>query len=307
MKKLFLIFISLTMIATNVHAEKLRVILDWFVNPNHAPLIIAKEKGFFAAQNLDVDIIAPSDSADPPKMVAAGHADIAVTYQPRLLQQVEHGLPLIMVGSLINQPLNCLVTNKDIQSLSQLKNKRIGYSGGSLSNITLNVMLKDRVAMETITLINIHYALTQSLLTRSVDAVTGMMRNFEVVEMEQLHKPVHVFYPEHYGMPTYNELIYVANKNMINKKVITKFLQALEMSTQYIKKNPQEAWQLIKSKHPELNNALNDKAWVITLPYLSDHPQKINVKQFMVFAKFMKDHGLIQSVKPATVYVNMPA
>ena len=64
--------------------DKLTVLLDWFVNPDHAPLIVAREKGYFAAQGLDVDLIAPADPNDPPKLVAAGKADIAVSYQPQL-------------------------------------------------------------------------------------------------------------------------------------------------------------------------------------------------------------------------------
>ncbi|MCB1832470.1 MAG: ABC transporter substrate-binding protein, partial [Geminicoccaceae bacterium] len=46
-------------------AERLTVMLDWFVNPDHAPLVIAREKGFFAEQDLDVELVAPADPNDP--------------------------------------------------------------------------------------------------------------------------------------------------------------------------------------------------------------------------------------------------
>ena len=75
-------------------AEKFRVILDWFVNPDHAPLIVALEKGYFAERGLDVEFIAPSDPNNPPKLVAAGKADLAVSYQPQLHLQVAQGLPV---------------------------------------------------------------------------------------------------------------------------------------------------------------------------------------------------------------------
>ena len=75
-------------------AEKLTVLLDWFVNPDHAPLVIAKEGGFFERAGLDVDLIAPADPSAPPRLVAAGQADVAVTYQPDLMLQVKEGLPL---------------------------------------------------------------------------------------------------------------------------------------------------------------------------------------------------------------------
>src|SRR5438270_3445786 len=82
-------------------ADKLTVILDWFVNPDHGPLIVAQEKGFFSDAGLDVDLVAPADPSDPPKLVAAGKADIGVDYQPQLHVQVAEGLPLTRIGTLI--------------------------------------------------------------------------------------------------------------------------------------------------------------------------------------------------------------
>ena len=60
-------------------ADKLSIMLDWFVNPDHGPIIVAKQKGYFTDAGLDVEIIAPADPSDPPKMVAAGKVDLAVT------------------------------------------------------------------------------------------------------------------------------------------------------------------------------------------------------------------------------------
>ena len=50
-------------------ADKMTLILDWFVNPDHGPIIIAEEKGYFADAGLEVEVIAPADPADPPKLV----------------------------------------------------------------------------------------------------------------------------------------------------------------------------------------------------------------------------------------------
>src|SRR3546814_5825193 len=56
-------------------ADKLTLILDWFVNPDHGPIIVAQEQGYFAEAGLEVEVIAPADPSDPPKLVAAGKAD----------------------------------------------------------------------------------------------------------------------------------------------------------------------------------------------------------------------------------------
>ena len=81
--------------------DKMTVMLDWFVNPDHGPIIVAEERGYFAEEGLEVEIVAPADPADPPKMAAAGRADLAVSYQPQLHLQVAEGMPLKRVGTLI--------------------------------------------------------------------------------------------------------------------------------------------------------------------------------------------------------------
>ena len=99
--------------STAFAADKLVILLDWFVNPDHAPLIVAKEKGFFANHDLEVELIEPSDPSAPPRLVAAGQGDVAVNYQPQLHVQAAQGLPLTRIGTLVATPLNSLIVLKD--------------------------------------------------------------------------------------------------------------------------------------------------------------------------------------------------
>ena len=100
--------------------DKMTLLLDWFINPDHGPIIVAEELGYFADQDLEVEIVAPADPSAPPKLVAAGQGDIAVSYQPSQHLHVAEGLPLVRVGTLVATPLNCLLVLKDgpIQNIS---------------------------------------------------------------------------------------------------------------------------------------------------------------------------------------------
>ena len=98
-----MIFIALPNCVAN---DKVTLLLDWFINPDHGPIIIAEERGYFDDYSIDVDIIAPADPSMPPKLVAAGKADIAISYQPQLHLQVTQGLPLKRIGTLVATPLN---------------------------------------------------------------------------------------------------------------------------------------------------------------------------------------------------------
>ena len=91
-----IIAISMITLAPLASAQqKLTVLLDWHVNPDHGPLFVALERGYYKAAGLDVDLIAPSDPNDPPRLVAAKKGDIAISYQPQLHVQASKGLPLV--------------------------------------------------------------------------------------------------------------------------------------------------------------------------------------------------------------------
>jgi putative hydroxymethylpyrimidine transport system substrate-binding protein len=278
MKK-FLFIMLLFLSSHCLGADKLIVLLDWFPNPDHAPLIIAKELGYFQKLGLDVELIGPADPTDPPKLVAAGKADIAITYQPQFLQQVENGLPLVMLGTLIDKPLNCLTVLKEgpIRKLIDLKGKRIGTSTGGMNSLMLKVMLaKKNINLDQVETINVHYDLTQALLSGKVDAVTGMMRNFEVLQLEMAGHAAHVFYPEQYGFPNYSELIFVIQKNHKKDELYSHFLQAIKLAINYIQANSETSWIIFAKKFPENDNELNHRAWQQTLPYFAKDPAAIN-------------------------------
>jgi ABC-type nitrate/sulfonate/bicarbonate transport systems, periplasmic components len=99
MMKYVMAMASLLLMAMPVKAQDISLGLDWFVNPDHAPIIIAEELGLFKDRGLNVDIVAPSDPSEPPRLVAAGRMDMAVSYQPQLHLQREEGLPLLWAGT----------------------------------------------------------------------------------------------------------------------------------------------------------------------------------------------------------------
>lgn len=163
----------------------LDVMLDWYVNPDHAPLVVALEKGYFREAGLDVRLVAPSDPNDPPKLVAAGKADIAVSYQPHLHIQVSQGLPLVRIGTLVATPLNSLVVleSSPIRSLADLKGKTVGFATSGTEDAMLGAMLaRHGLSMADVTMINVGFGLTPALASGRVDAIIGAYRNFELTQ-----------------------------------------------------------------------------------------------------------------------------
>jgi len=302
MKKLFCLFVLLFS-APTFAADKMSLILDWFINPDHGPIIIAQEKGYFAEQGLEVEVIPPADPADPPKLVAAGKADLAVSYQPQLHLQVAEGLPLVRVGTLVATPLNCLLVLEDgpIKEISQLKGKKVGFSVAGVEEALLTAILQNNgVSFSDIELVNVNWSLSPSLMSGQVDAVIGAFRNFELNQMDIEGVKGKCFYLEEEGLPSYDELIYVANSENIDKEKISRFLAATEKATQFIVNHPQESWEIFSGTAKELQDELNKLAWRDTLPRFALRPAAMDVGRYQRMEQFLVDAKLLEKARPVS-------
>lgn len=284
-------------------ADKMTLLLDWFVNPDHGPVIVAQERGYFKDAGLEVEIIAPADPSDPPKMVAAGKAELGISYQPQLHLQIHEGLPLIRVGTLVATPLNCLLVLKDgpIKEISDLKGKKIGFSVSGVEEAVLGTILnKHGVEMSDIELVNVNWSLSPSLMSKQVDAVIGAYRNFELNQMEIEGVEGKCFFVEEEGLPTYDELIYVANPDTMDKDMIARFLKATEKATQFIVNHPEESWEIFSGTSTELQDELNAKAWVDTFPRFALRPMAFDEGRYAEFEKFLNEKKLTPSINPVS-------
>src|SRR5690606_2037610 len=127
-------------------ANRLTVLLEWFVNPDHAPMVIAKQRGLFEQAGLDVELLPPADPSAVPRLVSARQADIGVHYQPNLYLDHAAGLPLVRFGTLVETPLNTVTVLADgpIKSLADLKGKKVGFSVSGFEDAMLKRMLAEK-------------------------------------------------------------------------------------------------------------------------------------------------------------------
>jgi putative hydroxymethylpyrimidine transport system substrate-binding protein len=286
-------------------ADQLTLLLDWFVNPDHAPILVAQARGYFADAGLEVEIIAPADPNDPPKLVAAGQAEIAISYQPQLHIQVDQGLPLARIGTLVATPLNSLVVLADsgIQSIADLAGRKVGFSVGGFEDALLGAMLaRHGLAKDAIELVNVNFALTPALLSGQVDGVIGAFRNFELNQLELEGRPGRAFYPEEEGVPVYDELIFIANALSLEDDRLPRFLDAVEAGVLYLINHPDESFALFTEGRPELDDELNRRAWADTLPRFALRPAAIDHARYARFASFLEEQDLIKPPPPVETY-----
>ncbi len=291
--------IALALIAAPVAAQdRVRLILDWFINPDHGPIVIAQEMGYFAEAGLDVEIVTPADPNSPPRMVAAGEAELAVSYQPHLHLAAHEGLPLVRVGTLVSTPLTCLAVLADgpVNSVADLKGRKVGFAVAGVQEALMRGMLRHNGLTDAdVEMINIGWSISPALMSRQVDAVIGAFRNFELTQMALEGAPGRCFYPEAEGVPAYDELIYVANPALMDRALIARFLGATEKAVQTILNAPEATWETFAATAPELRTELNRQAWLDTYPRFASRPAAMDAGRYAAFEAFLHDLGFIDS------------
>jgi putative hydroxymethylpyrimidine transport system substrate-binding protein len=249
----------------------LTLLLDWFINPDQAPIFVAQQQGYFKQAGIDVTIIPPADPSEGTKLVLAGKADIAISYELLLQQEQVQGYPLVWVGTLVNQPLDCIVVRQDgpIKTMRDLKEKRIGTTPGLGEDILKTMLAHNGLTEHDVQFIDVGENAIPMLLAGKIDAYSGAMRNVEPIEMAQAGHPARVFYPENNGVKPYAELIFVTRKDEVNSPDIKKFVAAVHQGAIYLKQHPKESWELFAKNHPELNNEFNKESWFESVRYFN--------------------------------------
>ena len=290
-------------------AEHLTVLLDWFVNPDHAPLLVAQQIGAFTRAGLDVELVAPADPNIPPRLVAAGHGDIALTAQPQLYEQLAGGLKLVRIGALIDRPLSTLVSlaAEGITAPAALKGKRIGYGSGEIEKAMVGAMLATvGLSLRDVQMVQVGEQLSVSLLTHQVDAVT-VYRNFESFELREAGVQIHGLDYESNGVPSFDELIYVVRSDKAGDPRLPKFLRAVAEGAAYLRAHPQECWDKFAAEHPDMDNSLNHDSWFATIPYFAADPFALDSARYQRFGAFLAKAGVIETAPPISEYTRVLA
>lgn len=291
------LLLSVTTAGAAHAADKLTVMLEWFVNPDHAPLVVAKELGLFEEAGLEVELVPPVDPSIVPRAVASGKAEIGIHYQPNLYLDHDAGVSLVRFGTLVETPLNTLTVLADgpIRKLKDLEGKKIGYSVSGFEDAIISRMLGSAgVDKDKIELVNVNFALSPSLISGQVDATIGGYRNFELTQMKLEGHEGRAFFPEEHGIPVYDELVFITRPELAGDDRLRRFLAAVEKGAIHLTNHPQQGWELFIKAYPDLDDELNKAAWHDTLPRFAKRPSALDRARYARFGAFLEESGLIK-------------
>ena len=322
MKKLFLILFSILTLslfsgcgetkentpAKKDEIQKVSIQIDGAAVPYYAPMYIAKEKGYFKEQGLDVDFYYAA-AAEIVKNVATGNVQFGFPNADSVILAKSQGIPVKVVNTTYQHGLGALIFQKSsgITEPKDLKGKKIGVTSfGSPNYIQLQVMLEkagmsiDDVKVEIIGT----GAIVNALVSGQVDAI--MFSMLRTIELKNQGVDVGEIRSDEF-LPSHGNVLIVGDKFLNeNKDVVSKFNTALNKGIQYIiDGNAKEAVEMSVEKYApsfkgreEIVTTILDEVFI---PYLwqSEKTKKnglgySDAERWNNSIKVLKEYGVIE-------------
>ncbi len=291
---------------TGAASESLSLTLDFYPNPDHAGIYMARKLGYFREAGLDVSIQTPADPAAPIKLLAAGKTDLAISYEPEVMLAREQGLDVVAVGALVDRPLTSLIWLKKsgVKGVAGLRGKTIATAGIPYQDAYLKTILaRAKLTPSDVKSVNVGYGLLPALVGGSAQAMLGGFSNVEGVDLRLRGKDPVVTPVDKLGVPTYDELVLVARRDRIEEdpQAIRLFLGALARGTAAAIERPGATTKALLEANPNLDPKLTQAEVAATLPLLSRRGT-MNPAEWKAFIAWMNENGLIAG-RPTTAEV----
>jgi len=240
--------------------------------------------------------------------------DLAIWYEPEGLRARDQGLSVVSVGALVQKPLTSIISlpRAKIRRPADLEGKTVGTAGIDYQHAYLETVLSEAgVAPNSVKERNVGFSLTPALLTGRVDAVLGAFWNYEGTELKLRGKKPQIIRIEDAGVPSYNELVLVANEDALERDgdKIRAFIGAVSRGTRALRRDPRGAIDGLLEANPDLDPKLQAAVVDVTLPLFFPPENRPfgwqDPAQWDTFSAWMKQNDLLETPPdPAAAHDN---
>lgn len=239
-------------------SERYRLLLDWFPNANHLPLIIADKKGIFQKYGISLEILQLQDAPSTLAYLKNNQADLAVYYYPSALKGYKKYPHYKIIGKLFDEPLFCLMSKKPL-TLEALSDKTLG-SYGDLFSLKLVEHLK-RQSYTFSQVLYSHCDQTFLLYFDQIDIASGCI-NIEAAQLKQRFSSLSTLSWRDLNIPKHPELVILAQDAALEKDPLLKerFQEALQEAITFCQDYPDQAIECYLDTFPEKQRS---KCWEI--------------------------------------------
>ena len=283
---------------------QLSVTLDWYLNPQHATLLIAREKGLFQRHGLDVSLSVPADPRVATKLLFAGRTDLVVGRQPQLHLLADQDAPVVRVATLIATPLSGLILPATEDDEHAIEGYRIGYTDMDGRDVmlfsALRTLLGTAQGLDLVEPVETSYRVLRAMREERVESALVHHRYLLPRQLADEGMATQMLPIEELGLPLHDGLILMANRERLNgqRDAMRRMIAALEEAALWIANQPQAAWALLEEAVPALADEASREAWELLYPRFALRPAAVDHGRYLGFEQYLFNSGSLRTIKP---------
>ena len=226
--------------------DKVILMLNWYTYSEHAPFYLGKEKGYFDAEGIDLDIQEGRGSAVTVQAVAAGSATFGYVDVPTMIKAAAKGAPVKSVGVALQTSAMSVMgfSDKNIKTPKDIIGKTVAITPGDSMVQIWPLFLKKTGLEETQfkTVAGDAQTKLNAVITGQADLLLGYVMDQNIKLQDAAHKPVTPIRFADYGVNMISSGI-IANKDTLSAKgdLVKRFMRAATKSLEDAEKNPEAA------------------------------------------------------------------
>ncbi|ENH97233.1 sulfonate/nitrate/taurine ABC transporter extracellular binding protein [Gracilibacillus halophilus YIM-C55.5] len=277
-------------------------VLDWTPNTNHTGLYVAKDKGYFKEQGLDVEIITPGEtSAD--KIVASGEAQFGISAQESVTEARVQDIPIVSIGAVIQHNTSGFAApvEKNITSPADFAGKTYGGWGAPVESAVIDSLMKQEGAsVEDVKITNIGNTDIFTAFERNID-FAWIYYGWDGIEAELRGIDLEMMYLTDYSEKLdYYTPVITTNETMINDnpETVRKLMKAVSKGYKFAIDQPEEAADILIEAAPDLDEELVRESQKWLSPRYQDDAEQWGIQTEEVwsnYADWMYENDLLDS------------
>jgi NitT/TauT family transport system substrate-binding protein len=242
--------------ATAQAADTVTLRLDWLIGSEHAPIFLAKEKGFFREEGIEVNLLAGEGSTLVVKLVGNKTNDFGYATADQVLMAHAKGLPVKTTAVVLQDTPACIIFPKDkpIRKLEDLYGKRLGTQIKSVVDKQWEAVARiHKIDRKKITEIPSDRVVAQLMSAGKLDAAVAFFFNDGLL-LEAKGQPTGWLLFSDLGLKVYSTSL-VVHEDTIKEKpdLVRRFTKAFIRGWTYSKERPEEALDIFLKANPNID------------------------------------------------------
>jgi len=237
-------------------ADKVVLMLNWYVYGEHAPFYYGKAKGIYTAENIDLEILEGRGSAATTQAVAAKTANFGYVDVPTMMRAAVKGAPVIAAGVLLQtSPMSVMgLTEKNVRKPEDIRGKTVAITPADSMTQIWPLFLKKTGLKESefTTVAGDAQTKLNAVINGQADLLLGYVMDQSMKIKDAIAKDVYPIKFADYGINMVSSGI-IANTDYVkaNPDLVRRFMAATTKAVEAAEKDPKAAAQSILDANPK--------------------------------------------------------